>query len=192
MLAIVGGYLLQSVSPWGAASLAYAFSPAEFEAGRWDTLFTALFVHGSWGHALMNGAFALAFGTPVARYLGTRPGGAAAFFAFYLACGALSSAAYALLHAGEAILLAGASGAVSGLAGVAARLIAGRGEMGRVLSPTVIGMAGAWLIVNLLVAVVGFAPGAGYAQVAWEAHIAGFIAGVALSPLLAMARPRFD
>jgi membrane associated rhomboid family serine protease len=61
-------------------------------------------------------------------------------------------------------------------------LIAGSGRLGRIASAPVIGMGGAWLGVNLLVGAIGsnFVPGAGGAGIAWEAHVAGFVAGVLL------------
>lgn len=191
VVAIVGGYALQSLGPWEEAAWAYALSPRDLTTGRWHTVVTSLFLHGGWPHALMNAAFALAFGTPVARFLGTRLVGSVAFFAFYLACGALASLGYAALHLGQQTELVGASGAVSGLAAAAARLIAGRGvRLGPFRSSPVIGMTAAWLAVNALVAVLGFTPGAEEAHVAWEAHIAGFAAGLALSGLLSFAAPR--
>lgn len=179
---IVGGYAIQSRFPIGQVVDAFAFSPAALEAGRWQTLFTSLFVHGGWGHAVMNGAFALAFATPVARFFGERLAGILVFFVFYLVCGALSSLGYAALHLGDALPLVGASGAISGLMGAAARLIDGRGGLGRLFSPPVLGMGGAWLVVNVLVGALGggFVPGVGAAAVAWEAHVVGFLAGVLL------------
>jgi membrane associated rhomboid family serine protease len=48
------------------------------------------------------------------------------------------------------------------------------------LSAPVIGMGAAWVIVNLLVGVLGVAPGMGDAQVAWEAHLFGYAAGLLL------------
>ncbi len=41
-------------------------------------------------------------------------------------------------------------------------------------------MTAAWVVVNLLIAVVGFAPGAGGMPVAWEAHLFGYAAGLVL------------
>jgi membrane associated rhomboid family serine protease len=66
--------------------------------------------------------------------------------------------------------------------GAAARLIDGRGRVGRFFSSPVLGMGGAWLVVNLLIAVLGgqLLPGANGAGVAWEAHLGGFLAGVLL------------
>lgn len=176
---ILGGYALQGQAP-DAVVMAYAFAPADLDAGRWETLVTALFLHGSWIHALMNAAFALAFGTPLARFLGTRGIGVVLFFIFYLACGVLANLGYAAIHPHQPEALVGASGAVSGLMGAAARLIAGRGELGGVFSRTVLGFAAGWIAVNLILAVVGFAPGSGDAQIAWEAHLAGFFVGVLL------------
>ena len=189
---IVGGYALQSRFDLQSVALSFAFSPAHLEDGQWNRLFTSLFLHGNWPHALMNAAFALAFGTPVARFLGVRLAGAALFLLFFLACGVLSSLGYAALHAGEQSALVGASGAVSGLMGAAARLIAGRGLMGPILSRPVLGMGLAWLLVNLLVGVIGSSmiPGAGGVAIAWEAHIAGFLAGVLILPPFAWAARR--
>jgi membrane associated rhomboid family serine protease len=187
---IVASYGLQTFSGAEAVIVPrFAFEPASFAAGRWDTLLTALFLHSSWTHALMNGVFALAFGTPVARLFGTGGRGASVFLLFYLLCGALSSLGYALVHPGSTALLVGASGAVSGLTGACARLMAGRGVPGPYFSGPVIGMTAAWVIVNLIIAVVGFAPGAGDTPVAWEAHLFGFAAGLVLiDPFTWLAR----
>jgi membrane associated rhomboid family serine protease len=177
---IVAGFAVQTRFPMEPVIADYAFSPAGLDEGRWITLVSALFLHGGWAHALMNAGFALAFGAPVARVFGMRPRGVAGFFAFYLACGALSSLGYAAVHPHQIEPLIGASGAVSGLMGAAARLIARRGRLGPIFSSPVIGMGAAWIVINLLIAVLGFAPGAGDATVAWEAHLAGFAAGVLL------------
>lgn len=177
---ILGGYAVQGFA--GPEVIAwFAFSPAALDAGRYETLFTALFLSGSWTHAIVNAAMALAFGTPVARAFGLRGEGVAALALFYLCCGALSSLGFALVHPGEEVLLVGASGAVSGLMAAGARIIGGQGRMGPILSPPVIGMSLAWIVVNLIVAVLGFAPGMGSAPVAWEAHLFGYAAGLVLA-----------
>ena len=193
---IVGGYALQSRLAPDEFVVAYAFSPAALLQGRWWTLFTSIFLHGGWAHALMNAAFALAFGTPVARFFHTDFKGAVAFFGFFLASGALAGLGYAAVHAGSPGLLVGASGAVSGMMGAAARLIGGQGRVGPVFSRMVLSFGAAWIIVNLIIAVVigafggAAVPGTGGAMVAWEAHIAGFIAGVLLLGPFAWAARR--
>lgn len=177
---LLGLFVVQLLLPPELVYPRFGFSPAGLAAGDYAPLVTALFVHGGWGHVLMNSAGALAFGTPLARFFGTRPAGAGAYFVFFLLCGALSSLGYAWVHPGTTTLLVGASGAVSGLMGAASRLIAGRGRIGPMLSAPVIGMGAAWVIVNLLVGLLGVAPGMGDAAIAWEAHLFGYAAGLLL------------
>ena len=182
VVSIVGGYGLQTLFPVDAVLSAFAFAPANLTPGRWETLITAIFLHGSWAHALMNGAFALAFATPLARLFGPKVEGFLTFALFYLICGVLGNLGYAALHPGSAALIVGASGAVSGLMGAAARLIGGEGRVGPLFSRSVLGMGGGWVAINGLIAVFGsgFLPGSGGAGVAWEAHIVGFVVGVLL------------
>lgn len=182
-------YGVQSFLPAEQILPRWAFSAQALEQGRYVTLFSALFLSGGWGHALANGVGALAFGTPLARLFGGKFAGASAFFLFCLVCGALSNLGFALVHPGSVGLLVGASGSVSALMAAASRIIAGRGGLGPILSAPVIGMGIAWLVVNLIVAVVGFAPGMGDAPVAWEAHLFGFAAGAILAgPFAWLAR----
>jgi membrane associated rhomboid family serine protease len=181
VILIIGGYALQTrLSP--SSIDAWVFTPAALNAGEWRGVFTAIFLHGGWTHAITNAAMALAFATPLARYLGDQPRGVFAFFAFYLLCGALGNLGFAAIHPGSAAGIIGASGAVSGLMGAVARLIGGHGRLGALTSPPVLAMGGALLVVNLLIAVLGggWVPGSGGAGVAWEAHLAGFLAGLLL------------
>ena len=166
----------------------FALSSDDLRAGRWGGLVTHLFVHASWPHVLLNSIFILAFGTPVARFLGTGARGALAFAGFFLACGVLAGAGFAGMAAGLARLgfgpadwgVVGASGAVSGLMGAAARLIEGRGRVGRLGGRTVVGMTVAWIVANAVFGLTGLAPGTEGAPVAWQAHIMGYFAGMLL------------
>ncbi|THD79458.1 MAG: rhomboid family intramembrane serine protease [Phenylobacterium sp.] len=197
-LVILGGYAVQSRLP-DFTLQPYVFSPAALMQGAWWTLVTHMFLHGGWLHALSNAAFVLAFGSPVARYFGTRGWGVPLYFIFYVLCGVLAALGFASVHLGSQQAMIGASGAASGLVGAAARLVAGRGRLGPIFAPFVLTMGASWLFVNLLVAGVmaagatGLIPGTGGAGVAWEAHLAGFLAGVLLvSPfawLLRRLRP---
>jgi membrane associated rhomboid family serine protease len=181
-VSIIVIYLIQTRFPFVVDAL--AFSPDRLLAGRFEGLVTSQFLHGGWAHALMNAAFVLAFGAPVARFLGPRPSGALVFFLFYLACGVLAALGFAALHWGQQAAMVGASGAASGLMGAAARLIGGRGRIGPLFSQAVTSMGGAWILINVIMAFTGgmLIPGAGDAGVAWEAHLAGFAAGVLLIP----------
>lgn len=181
-LGIVVAYLIQSRFPLPLVSDAFAFSPALMLQGHPERLVSSLFVHGNWAHALMNAAFILAFGAPVARFFGPRLGGVVGFFLFYTVCGVLACLGFAVVHWGQDAALIGASGAASGLMGGAARLIGGEGRPGPMFSKSVTGMGMAWIVVNVIMAFTGGAliPGAGEAGVGWEAHLVGFAAGVLL------------
>lgn len=182
--AIVGAYAAQTLTATNAFVEANAFSWPKLVQGDWQSLFVSLFLHNGWDHALINAVFILAFGTPIARYVGPGLRGATAFLFFYLLWGALASLGFGLLHQHEAIGLVGASGAGAGLMGAASRLIAGRGEVGPIFSSVVLGMGAAIVGINLLVGVIGFMPGFGSGPVAWEAHIFGYVAGVLLAGFL--------
>lgn len=190
-LGILALYAVQAKVPFLVD--AFAFSPDQLLHGRYATLVTSQFLHGGWPHALMNAAFILAFGAPVSRFFGPRLPGAVGFFLFYLLCGVLAALGFAAFHWGQAAAMVGASGAASGLMGAAARLIGGHGRVGPLFSQAVTGMGAAWLIINVIMAFTGglLIPGAGDAGVAWEAHLAGFVAGVVLiQPFGRLARDR--
>jgi len=182
-LGIVAAYLVQSRFPLVLVEDAFAFSPALMLQGHPERLVSSLFVHGNWSHALFNAAFGLAFGAPVARYLGPKVGGAVAFFLLYVTSGVVACLGFALIHWGQDAALIGASGAVSGLMGAAARLIGGHGRVGPMFSKAVTSMGGAWVVINIIMALAPGAliPGVGAgAAVGWEAHLVGFAAGVLL------------
>jgi membrane associated rhomboid family serine protease len=160
---------------------ALALTPAQLAAGNWQTLVTSMFLHGSWPHVLMNSVAALAFGPPVARLFGLGPRGALVFLLFYLTCGVLAGLGFVVADLRDTEPVVGASGAISGLLGAASRLIQGNGRIGPLFGQTVIGMAIAWAIVNVVLGIVpGWTPGAMGMPVAWQAHLAGYAAGVLL------------
>jgi len=186
---ILACFLAQSWLGLEKTAGAWGFSPAALDQGRWATLITAIFLHGGWAHVLTNSAFILAFGSPVAQRMGTGPAGAAWFFTFFLVCGILGNLTFAAFHPHAAALLVGASGAGSGLMAAASRLLTPGPRLAPFLSQPVIVMALAFLIANLIIALVGWAPGAGDAQVAWEAHLGGYAGGLVLfAPILALLR----
>jgi len=144
-----------------------ALVPHDFWEGRWTGVVTSLFVHTGWVHAIMNAAFALAFGAPVARLLGLNGRGGGIFCLFYLVCGALAGLGYAMIHPDSVGGAVGASGAVSAL------------------------MGAGWLVVNLVMAVTGSLFAMGATGVAWEAHLVGFAVGVLLiGPFAKWAGPQ--
>jgi membrane associated rhomboid family serine protease len=187
--ALVACFLVQSAVGVDQTASRYGFSAEGLAQGHWQTLVTSLFLHGGWAHVLGNSAFALAFATPIARRMGIDARGGFAFFAFFVVCGVLSNLGYALILPREAAPLVGASGALAGLMAASSRMMTPGPGLAPLLSRPVISMAAAWILVNLIVAAVGWAPGAGDAQVAWQAHLTGYVAGLLLfAPALALLR----
>ncbi len=189
ILALIAAHAARVVT--GGDPDRYALTSFDLDAGRYAGVVTHQFVHGGWTHLMMNAAFILAFGAPVARYLGRGLRGGLAFFAFFLLCGAgaaLAYAAYAGLIGGPGPdapgggpwALVGASGAASGLMAAAARLIEGRGRLGSIFGRTVMGMSISWFAINLVLGVSGLTPGAAGVPVAWQAHIFGYLCGLLL------------
>jgi membrane associated rhomboid family serine protease len=184
----------------GVTPDAFALTRSDLANGAIAPLFTYMLVHGSWAHVLLNSLFCVAFGAPVARWLGTGARGGAAFFVFFILCGVIAGLGYGgwfdltvlVSHSPSDWALVGASGAASGLMGAAARLIEGQGRLGSMAGRRVVAMGLAWVVANAVLGVFGLTPGTGGAPVAWEAHIIGFFAGVLLIGItgrLAGARP---
>lgn len=185
---LVVAFLLQGLVASPALIDALVYSPAPTPLTLPYTLVTAVWLHGGWGHLAMNAAFALAFATPLSRFLGEGVRGTSLLLFYFMACGALGNLGFGLLHSGEPYALVGASGGVSGLAAGAARIVGGRGGIGGFRSPFVVSMGAAWVLTNLVVAVAGSALIDGGAQIAWEAHLAGFAAGlILLRPFASLA-----
>ncbi len=179
---IVGGYALQVLlGPGLEAFDRFGFRPTDLARLRLWGLVTDLFVHGGWIHAAGNALWALPFGAAVSRLFGLDIKGAAAFLFFFLVCGVAANLGYAALHIDSDMPLVGASGAVAGLMGAGSRLMrSGPGGLAPLTAPMVVWMAASWMVVNVVLGVLGVAPGMGQVLVAWEAHIFGYAAGVLL------------
>jgi membrane associated rhomboid family serine protease len=175
---LVAAFVVQSqvLSGEQAARMALTSQAILYE-GRWDTLFTHIFLHGGWTHLFMNVGSALAFGPPVARLLGRGARGAVLFLLFFLICGAFGGLGFVATHIEGSGLVVGASGAISGLWGAASRLLGQNGRLAPILSRQVVSQAVVFAVLNLLIGVAG-----GFAQlnIAWEAHLAGYLAGLLL------------
>lgn len=167
----------------------FAFEPELFflAGAPWEALALAigvrvlasLFMHGDLAHLIVNMAFLLAFGSAVERRIG-----AARFVVFYLATGALALGGAVVLFwfARESLLVVGASGAISGLFGAASRYYFRSGPTILVQgaprrAPSGASLAVTFILVNVAFGLSGFDPMGGYRTIAWEVHVAGFVAG---------------
>jgi membrane associated rhomboid family serine protease len=147
--------------------------------------FTYAFMHGGIAHIAINMIWLAAFGSPLANRLGTLR-----FAIFYAVTGLASVVLFWVLHPYGEMPLVGASGAISGMMGAAARYgfridrSSGRAAFAGEPLPIadvlhsrgVVTFLGVWMVINLATGLLGFAPGVD-GQIAWEAHIGGFVAG---------------
>ena len=175
-------------------------TPEQFPLGSlaltW-TIFTHALLHAGWEHLFINSAWLMIFGTPVARRYGV-----SAFLLIFFLSAAAGALLFALVTLPELSLLVGASGGIAGLTGVAIRFmfqpiqVTKHPETGEVI---VLGRSLAsfvemwsnrttryftivWLALNAAIPLAGIF---GFAEIniAWQAHIGGFLLGLFIAPL---------
>jgi membrane associated rhomboid family serine protease len=173
------------VQAWGVV-------PREYAAARdlaptiplpfWSTLLTSMFLHGGWMHLGGNMLYLAIFGDNIERRLGS-----ARFLAFYLLCGLAAAGGHILFSLQSDVPTIGASGAISGVLGGylvlfprnRVRVLTSRGV---VAMPAIV-VLGFWILIQIVSQMgASFAPSGG--GVAYMAHIAGFVAGIAIVRLL--------
>jgi membrane associated rhomboid family serine protease len=189
ILTCMAVYLWQLSLPPGLAQVAVTllgfvpallFGNAMLEGPPWvspsGSIFTAMFLHGSFMHLAGNMLYLWIFGDNVEDRVGR-----GRFLAFYLICGAIAALTQALPDMRSTIPMIGASGAVSGVLGAylmlyprANVLVALPFLLVRVPALVVLGF---WFAGQLSSSL--FAP-TGAGGVAFRAHVGGFIAGAVL------------
>lgn len=125
--------------------------------GQWYRLLTSMFLHGSYIHILFNMLSLWWIGGPLEAALGR-----VRYIALYLVSGLAGSALTYLIAAANQPSL-GASGAIFGLFGATAVLMR---RLQYDMRPVI-----ALLVINLIFTF-------GLAQIAWQAHIGGLVAGL--------------
>ena len=153
--------------------------------GPWGSLITSIFLHGDWFHLILNMLFLWVFGRSVEIRFGPFR-----FLFFYFLCGLGASLTHVLFHPSATVPMVGASGAVSGVMGAFFILY----PYTRVVTllpfffffhlvelPAFL-FLGIWFLFQLLS--IG-SP----SDVAFLAHVGGFIIGLALAPRFARRKP---
>lgn len=180
-----------------------AAAPGGFWPMLW-TPFTHAFLHAGWEHVLLNTVWFVIFATPVAgRY------GAARLIVLFLLSALAGAVAFAATTLPGFSILIGASGGVAGLTGAAVRFIfqpvqvsidpqsGERIVLGRHLAtipqvfrhPTARIFTIIWILLNGIVPLLPlFMPGM-VVQVAWQAHLGGFILGFLAAPWFERRQP---
>lgn len=169
----------------------YAFDWSRFTAdlggGAWSVatfvpLITHMFLHGGWLHIIGNMLYLWVFGDNVEERLGS-----ATYFLFYLLCGIAAAVGQGLVSPGPML---GASGAIAGVLGAylvlfpsaRIRTLLFLGIFITVLQLPAVIVIGFFILIQLIDAF-GALRLSGHAasdQVAYFAHLFGFLAGVAL------------
>ena len=167
----------------------------QIAGGVWPliwTPFTHAFLHAGWDHLLINAAWLAIFATPVGRRYGAWP-----TIAIFLLSAAAGAALFAATTLPNVQILIGASGGVAGLTGAAVRFIfqpvvfgvdPATGErriLGRRIAPLRSLLAErrtryfvlVWVVLNAAVPLLPAFTGTDV-QVAWQAHLGGFFAGL--------------
>jgi len=159
----------QLIVQFGLIPVAYTGEPGADWLSLIAAPFTYQFLHGGWVHLGVNMLTLAAFGAPVERLL--RP---ARFVAFYRSSGLAAAALHVLSFYDSPNPVIGASGSISGVFGAVLILL---WKVGRL--PSLLPVAGVWIALNIFFGLFGGMPGAAGEQIAWTAHIGGFVFGLA-------------
>lgn len=145
------------------------------------SILVAMFLHGGWAHLLGNMLYLFVFGDNVEDRFG-RP----QFLIFYLACGTLATVGFAVVNPTSTTTLVGASGAIAGVLG--AYLVMYPTAVVRVFIPPffflplpAVLVLGGWFVLQVFADRVAGQAGA---DIAYFAHVGGFIAGVLITLVL--------
>ncbi len=148
---------------------------ALFEPLALLTPFSHIFLHGSWLHIAMNAVMLLAFGSGVERWIGGKK-----MIAFFILCSLFGIAAHFALNYNSITPVIGASGGLSGLF-AAALIMINRRNSGMT------GKYGMWPFILLWIGIsviFGFLGSPDGGQIAWAAHVGGFLGGFAVLKLM--------
>jgi membrane associated rhomboid family serine protease len=170
----------------------YAEAESNLGSGGILPFISMMFLHGGWLHLILNMWMLWLFGPTIEDRLGP-----ARYLAFYLACGLVASIAHVVFNPTSTIPALGASGAIAGILGCYMRLF----PLARLvvivpilIIPLFVEMhafifIGVWFLLQVVQSALElFVPST--EDVAWWAHIGGFIAGFILGPIMVRSELR--
>jgi len=161
-------------------------------AAAWITIFTAMFLHGSWIHLLGNMWFLYIFGDNIEARLGGMR-----YLIFYLLSGVAAALLQTYVQPASQVPTIGASGAIAGVLGAylvsfprsrVASLVPILFIFTIVEIPAVLFLA-FWFIIQIYSGLFVM-QGANAANIAWWAHIGGFVFGAVMVSFFAV-RPAY-
>jgi membrane associated rhomboid family serine protease len=190
---------------YGTELAASGAFPGGFGADLW-TFFTYAFIHADLTHLGLNLAWLIPFGTALARRFGTWR-----YIVFMLVMAAVGALAHLVSHLGAMVPMIGASAAISGAMAAAMRFVFRQdgpvahwrersGDAYRIPAaslletlrdPRFLLFLAVWLGLNALfgLGTISFGEAAGQ-EIAWQAHVGGFFAGLLLFDVFDPAAPR--
>ena len=176
------GHLDEFVQAWGVVPQEYKLGvnlPPTIGLPYWTTLFTSMFIHGSWGHLLGNMLFLWIFGDNVEDRFGRVP-----FLLFYLLSGVVGSVAQIAASGPSLVPMVGASGAIAGVLGAYVCMFPTKPvrifAYFFVFDAPAFVVIGIWAVIQLVAGVgsLGADVASGEGAVAYLAHVGGFATGV--------------
>ncbi len=161
---------------------------------RLSSLVTSMFLHGGWLHLIGNMWFLWIYGSHVEDAMGSPK-----FLIFYLIAGIAAALVHLTFNLGSPIPTIGASGAIAGVMGAflvlypRARIVT---LVFIIIFITTIDIPAVflllyWFLIQLVSGVSSFGGMAEAQNVAWFAHVGGFLAGVLLLRLFASRPVRY-
>jgi membrane associated rhomboid family serine protease len=182
--------------------LALAFIPARYSGAALElpggyltavtSFVTYMVVHAGWVHLLVNLLWMLAFGSAVARRMGSLD-----FLVFSVLCGIAGAFTHLMFHYGEMTPVVGASAAISGQMAGALRFFFQAPRLSRQRRPDfanaplmslrqtfsdkrMIAFLVFWVAINAYFGLSSIRIAGEEGGIAWEAHIGGFLCGLLL------------
>jgi membrane associated rhomboid family serine protease len=194
--------------------LALAFIPARYSGAALElpggyltavtSFVTYMVVHGGWVHLAVNLLWMLAFGSAVARRMS-----GLAFLSFSVLCGIAGAFTHLLFHLGEMTPVVGASAAISGQMAGALRFMFNAQTLPGQRTPDFAGaprmslaqtfsdkrflaVVAIWIALNAYFGTSAVNIGGEEGNIAWEAHIGGFLCGLLIFGAFDAGRRRDD
>ncbi|MGE0045494.1 MAG: rhomboid family intramembrane serine protease [Hyphomonadaceae bacterium] len=183
------GVIEALIREYGVVPLRFTEGPGLMpSSGAALSLVAHAFLHGGWLHLGMNMFVYFQIAGLLAWRLSERGAGALRFLAFFAGSAASGAIAYILINPHADSPAVGASGAICGL--FAGYLLGARRNWRDALRDPQIRNAALWFLA-INVGLMFFIAQGGVFPIAWEAHLGGFLGGLALFPLLAPRRERY-
>ncbi|TDC67714.1 rhomboid family intramembrane serine protease [Actinomadura sp. GC306] len=165
------------------AGIARSCGPADFGKAPWTSAFTSMFLHSGALHLLGNLVALFVVGMGVEDRLGRWR-----YLLSYLAFGLVAVYGFAWTSPDSLIPLIGASGAIAGVMG-AYVILNPRGRIVSFVPPIIVIRLPVWVVLGYWFVLQWLSLGDEQSNVAYTAHIYGFVAGVAFALAARRAGP---